>query len=498
MGVALSISNNNGPASAFRATRPRPARRAGVESGTRTDPAAFASAPGLAGLIARAWAAPEEEPQAVASTIEFAVCRAREERDVRGRFWAHLARALLRHEERSWEDSQADFEEAAALAPLVGEERGHRLLAVCEATLMMRAGRHDAAFERFARLPLQGAQGIQDADDHFIHHGLATCASKLGDIETMFRALCADQRLALALGAPVRTARACVNLAAALLAADEPLEADLLLAEHAKPDSPARQVPGLWAELSLYRSLADACGGHSRRSCDELGAMVRSGLTDVMPHLRFPLRDAFLGSCVARGRWDEARRELPGAYEAARATGSAINLGACHHHAARIARRDGQVEQSMSLLERALDIFESDPALAARAAAHSSAASLLAETNAAQGRFDRAYEAQRRYVAMYTSRVDFVARCRAALANARRHSGVQVALTERERDCLAWCAAGKTAWETGQILKLSEWTVVYHLEKAKRKFGLTRKHQVVARAIALGLIKDGSPATAAR
>ena len=79
----MSISNKNGPASAFRAARPRPARRAGVDSGARIDPAAFASAPGLATLIARAWTAPEEEPQAVASIIELAVRRAREERDVR-------------------------------------------------------------------------------------------------------------------------------------------------------------------------------------------------------------------------------------------------------------------------------------------------------------------------------------------------------------------------------------------------------------------------------
>lgn len=495
----MSISNKNGPASAFRATRPRPARRTGVESSVRTDPAAnFASAPDLASLIARAWAAPEAEPQGLASIIEQAVGRAREDRDVRARFWAHLARALLRHEERSWADGQADFEEAAALAPLVGDERGHRLLAVCEATLMMRAGRHEAARERFARLPLQGARGIQDADDHFIHHGLATCASKLGDIETMFRALCANQRLAAALRSPIRAARAGLSLAAALLAADEPLEADLLLAEHARPDSPARQVPGLWAELGLLRCLADECGGHSRRSCDELGAIVRSGVTDRMSRLRFPVRDALLGSCIARGRWDDARRQLPGVYEAAHATGRAIDLGASHHHAARVARRDGQVEQSCSLLERALDIFEADPALAARASVHGSAALLLAETHAEQGRFDKAYDAQRRYVAMYKDRMDFVARCRAALASARRDTGVQVALTERERDCLAWCAAGKTAWETGQILKLSEWTVVYHLEKAKRKFGLTRKQQVVARAIALGLIKDGSPANAVR
>ena len=490
----MNSSNRNGPVLAFAATRRGPARSPDAKAGSNTEPAGLATESGLASLLARAWAAPGHEPQALPALTEMCVRTACESRDVRGRFWAYLARALLRYEERSVADGRADFEEAAALAPLVADERGRRLLAVCDATLTLRAGRYATAYQRFVDLPLQGAKGIQDADDHFVHHGLATCAAQLGEIEAMFRALCANHQLAACMGSPIRAAKASVDLAAMLLTIDEVAEAELLLNEHARADSPVREVPSLWAELVLRRSQAGAFDGQSRRSCDDLGALVRAGLTDRMPALRFPVRDAFVGACIARGRWEEARRQLDGAYEAARATESAVDLGACHHHAARIARRDGRDDHSVALLERALSMFESDPLMAARAPIHCTAASLLAEAHAERGRFDKAYEAHRRFVELYRRRMDYVARCRAALMGARRHSGVQVELTDRERDCLAWCAAGKTAWETGQILKLSEWTIVYHLEKAKRKFGLTRKQQVVARAIALGLIKDGAPA----
>ena len=74
--------------------------------------------------------------------------------------------------------------------------------------------------------------------------------------------------------------------------------------------------------------------------------------------------------------------------------------------------------------------------------------------------------------------------------NVQHKADTGIRLSPRELECLSWSAAGKTAWETGKILSLSEWTVVYHIEKAKRKFGLTRKQEVIARAISLGLIKD--------
>lgn len=61
-------------------------------------------------------------------------------------------------------------------------------------------------------------------------------------------------------------------------------------------------------------------------------------------------------------------------------------------------------------------------------------------------------------------------------------------LTPRERECLLWTAQGKTAWEVGQILGISDGTVVFHLKNATRKFDVFTKYHAVVKAIMLGLI----------
>lgn len=63
-----------------------------------------------------------------------------------------------------------------------------------------------------------------------------------------------------------------------------------------------------------------------------------------------------------------------------------------------------------------------------------------------------------------------------------------ISLTERERQCLRWSAGGKTGWEIGRLLGISERTVVFHLENAARKFGVYGRHQAAARAIAMNMI----------
>lgn len=64
----------------------------------------------------------------------------------------------------------------------------------------------------------------------------------------------------------------------------------------------------------------------------------------------------------------------------------------------------------------------------------------------------------------------------------------RVRLTDRERDCLLWTARGKTAWEVGQILTISEETVLFHLKNATRKLGVFSKHHAVVKAIVQGHI----------
>jgi DNA-binding CsgD family transcriptional regulator len=65
-------------------------------------------------------------------------------------------------------------------------------------------------------------------------------------------------------------------------------------------------------------------------------------------------------------------------------------------------------------------------------------------------------------------------------------------VTRRESQVLSWVAAGKSDWAIGQILKISEKTVNFHVENAKRKLGVGTRIQAVVAAIRNGLI-DGDP-----
>jgi DNA-binding CsgD family transcriptional regulator len=61
-------------------------------------------------------------------------------------------------------------------------------------------------------------------------------------------------------------------------------------------------------------------------------------------------------------------------------------------------------------------------------------------------------------------------------------------LSSRERDSLAFVAEGKTAWEISVILGISESTVRFHLDNARRKLGAVNRTHAVARLISLRLI----------
>ena len=61
-------------------------------------------------------------------------------------------------------------------------------------------------------------------------------------------------------------------------------------------------------------------------------------------------------------------------------------------------------------------------------------------------------------------------------------------LTPRELESLKWTMEGKTAWEVGAILGISERSAVFHLNNAMHKLGCINKHQAVLKALRLGLI----------
>jgi len=62
-------------------------------------------------------------------------------------------------------------------------------------------------------------------------------------------------------------------------------------------------------------------------------------------------------------------------------------------------------------------------------------------------------------------------------------------VSQRETDCLHWAARGKTNWEIGKILKISENTVRYHLKNVFRKLRTSSRSSAVSRALSEGIIE---------
>lgn len=61
-------------------------------------------------------------------------------------------------------------------------------------------------------------------------------------------------------------------------------------------------------------------------------------------------------------------------------------------------------------------------------------------------------------------------------------------LTEREIECLRWTAEGKTSWEVGVILSLSESAVNKHIMRAVEKLNCSNKIHAVAVGLRSGII----------
>jgi DNA-binding CsgD family transcriptional regulator len=60
-------------------------------------------------------------------------------------------------------------------------------------------------------------------------------------------------------------------------------------------------------------------------------------------------------------------------------------------------------------------------------------------------------------------------------------------LSSVETDVLRWAGHGKTAWETGGIMGLSERGVIFHIRSACKKLNVTSKTHAVARCVSDGL-----------
>ena len=74
---------------------------------------------------------------------------------------------------------------------------------------------------------------------------------------------------------------------------------------------------------------------------------------------------------------------------------------------------------------------------------------------------------------------------RAATADTQ---GAPARLTPREREVLSWVAAGKSYWEVGRILGISERTVRHFMANSRAKLDAVSNKQAVALAVTAGLI----------
>jgi DNA-binding CsgD family transcriptional regulator len=61
-------------------------------------------------------------------------------------------------------------------------------------------------------------------------------------------------------------------------------------------------------------------------------------------------------------------------------------------------------------------------------------------------------------------------------------------LSPRERECLQLFAMGKSNWDIGRLLDISEETAAFHVKNVLRKLGVSRRVQAVAIGVALGLV----------
>lgn|SRR5579871_6563685 len=62
-------------------------------------------------------------------------------------------------------------------------------------------------------------------------------------------------------------------------------------------------------------------------------------------------------------------------------------------------------------------------------------------------------------------------------------------LSSREKVCLSWTARGKSSWEIGRILNISENTVNFHIKNALKKLDSNSRTLAAIKAIQLGIIE---------
>lgn len=64
-----------------------------------------------------------------------------------------------------------------------------------------------------------------------------------------------------------------------------------------------------------------------------------------------------------------------------------------------------------------------------------------------------------------------------------------VSLSQREKECILWVAKGKSSWEIGKILKISDNTVNFHIKNVMKKLDVANRTVAAIEAINIGIIE---------
>jgi LuxR family quorum sensing-dependent transcriptional regulator len=90
---------------------------------------------------------------------------------------------------------------------------------------------------------------------------------------------------------------------------------------------------------------------------------------------------------------------------------------------------------------------------------------------------------------MLRGQLQMIATYAFARALALKHRPPPVSLTQREMDVLQWMAEGKSDWEIGVILNVSEHLVDKVARKLRAKLNATNRTQIVALALRHNIIR---------
>jgi len=74
------------------------------------------------------------------------------------------------------------------------------------------------------------------------------------------------------------------------------------------------------------------------------------------------------------------------------------------------------------------------------------------------------------------------------IATRAAFTNVMSPLSLREREVLRWAAEGKTSYEIGMILGLTERTINFHVASAITKLNASNKTHAAVKAVLLGII----------